>query len=139
MSSHTAQQTPGRTGSEKERERYWCMLTDVSIRRRRRIGLAPHHLARRALHVYDARIPEAQERAGLLVLGEAVDLQPVVLPVRVALDVVRTLDPGRVQGDGVAGLGGDASLARQEGHVDEGPAGGGEDAGLAGCSDWDLG
>lgn len=57
--------------------------------------------------------------------------------IRVTFDVVRTVKPGRIQGDGVFGLGGDASLALQESHVGERCAGR-EDAGLTGWRNRDL-
>lgn len=104
------------------------ILTDVPEVCCRRIALAPEHLPRRRSHVDNASVPEAHETPGFPILGEAVDLQPAMLPIRVAFDVVRALHPGRIQGDGIAGLGTDARLALYKGHMGEGAAGG-EDAG----------
>lgn len=113
-------------------------LTDVLELSRGRPCVTPEGRAGWSPHVYDARVVEVNHAAGRLVLGHAADVELDVLAVRVGLYVVGTVAPCGVEGDGVVGLGGDAALALEEGHLCERGAGG-EGANLTAWLCVDLG
>ena len=78
-------------------------LTSTPKSSRRRIAVAPNDPSLIARHAHDAVVAELEQRAGV-VARRADHIEPHVLPVWIAPQVVAPVDEGCVQRVAVAGL-----------------------------------